>query len=98
MNNSFGNKLLEIKPTISEYQSVVRNMRKEEVVLVRLRLGHTRVTHSSILLGEEQPQFVGCDDHSLFVTSFLECSDFTLVKNNCFHVTNMKQFLSRYKY
>ena len=32
-NNSFGNKLLDIKPTIEEYQSVVRNIRKEEVVL-----------------------------------------------------------------
>ena len=32
-NNSTGNKLLDIKPTIGEYQSVVRNIRKEEVVL-----------------------------------------------------------------
>ena len=30
-NNSIGNKLLDIKPTIGEYQSVVRNIRKEEV-------------------------------------------------------------------
>ena len=29
-NNSIGN---DIKPTIGEYQSVVRNIRKEEVVL-----------------------------------------------------------------
>ena len=45
-NNSIGNKLLDIKPTVGEYQSVVRNIRKEEVVLAGLRLGHTRVTHS----------------------------------------------------
>ena len=31
-NNSIGNKLLDIKPTIGEYQSVVRYIRKEEVV------------------------------------------------------------------
>ena len=53
-NNSIGNKLLDIKPTIGEYQSVVRNIRREEVVLARLRLGHTRVTHSYLLQGEEQ--------------------------------------------
>ena len=35
-NNSIGNKLLDIKPTIGEYQSVVRNIRKEEVILARL--------------------------------------------------------------
>ena len=54
-NNSIGNKLLDIKPTIGEYQSVVRNIRREEVVLARLRLGHTRVTHSYLLQGEEHP-------------------------------------------
>ena len=32
-NNGIGNKLLDIKPTIGEYQSVVRNIRREEVVL-----------------------------------------------------------------
>ena len=31
-NNSIENKLLEIKPTIGEYQSVVRNIRKEVVL------------------------------------------------------------------
>ena len=46
-NNSIGNKLLEIKPTIGEHQSVVQNIQKEEVVSARLHLGHTRVTHSN---------------------------------------------------
>ena len=32
-NNNIGNKLLEIKPTIGEHHSVVRNIRKEEFVL-----------------------------------------------------------------
>ena len=52
------------------HQSVVRNSRKEEVALARLPLVHTRVTHSYLLLGEEQPQCVGCEHHSLYVTSF----------------------------
>ena len=39
-NNKISNKLLEIKPTIGEYQSVVRNIRKK-VVLARIRLDHT---------------------------------------------------------
>ena len=56
-NNSIGNKLLDIKSTIGEYQSVVRNIRKEEIVLSRLHLGLTRVTN--LLLGDEQPQ-CGC--------------------------------------
>ena len=64
-NNSIGNKLLDIKPTIGEYQSVVRNIRREEVVLARLRLGHTRVTHSYLLQGEEHPQCPRSDSTTL---------------------------------
>ena len=41
--NSIGNKLLEIKPTIGEHQSVVRNIKKE-VVLAQLRIGHKNHT------------------------------------------------------
>ena len=90
LNNSIGNKRLEIKPTIGEHQSVVRNIRKEEVVLARLRLGHTRVTHSYFLQGEEQLHCAGCDA-PFTVQIHLECGDFAQVRNNCFHVLNMKQ-------
>ena len=89
--NSIGNKLLDIKPTIGEYQSVVRNIRKEEVVLARLRLCHTRVTHSYLLQGEEQPQCVGCDASFTVRHFLLECSYFAQVRNNYFHVENMKE-------
>ena len=90
-NKSIGNKLLDIKPTIGEYQSVVRNIRREEVVLARLRLGHTRVTHSYLLQGEEHPQCVGCDAPFTVRHFLLECGDFAQVRNNCFHVNNMKE-------
>ena len=82
--------VLDIKPTIGEYQSVVRNIRRE-VVLAGLRLGHTGVTHSYFLQGEEQPQCVGCDAPFTVRHFLLECGDFAQVRNNCFHVDNMKQ-------
>ena len=53
-NTIVGNKLLEIKLTIGECQSIVRNIRKE-VVLSPVHLGHTGVTHSYLILGEEYP-------------------------------------------
>ena len=90
-NNSIGNKLLDIKPTIGEYQSIVRNIRKEEVILARLRLGHTRVTHSYLLQGKDQPQWVRCDAPFTVRHFLLECGDFAHVRNNCFHVDSMKE-------
>ena len=54
---------------MGEHQSVVQNIRKEEVVLTRLRLGHTRVTHS-YLQGESNHNVLVAMHHSLYVTSF----------------------------
>ena len=59
--------------------------------MARLRLGHKRITHSYLLLGEEQPQCVGCDAPFTVRHFLLECGDFAQVRNNCFHVHNMKQ-------
>ena len=53
--------------------------------------------HSYLLLGEEQPQCVGCDAPFTVRHFLLECGDFAQVRNNCFHVDNMKQ-LFQYKH
>ena len=59
--------------------------------MARLHLGHTRVTHSNILLGEKQPKCVGCDAPFTVHHFLLECGDFAQVRNKCFHVDSMKQ-------
>ena len=78
------------KPTIGEYQSVVRNIRKE-VALAQLCLGLLRATHSYSLQAEEQPQCVCCDAPFTVRHLLWECGDFAQVRNTCFHVDNMKQ-------
>ena len=40
---------------------------------------------------EEQPQRVGCNAPSTVRHFLLECGNFAQVRNNCFHVDNMKQ-------
>ena len=90
-NNCIGSKLLEIGPTIGEHQSVVRNIRKEKSCLALLRLGHTKVTHSYLLQGEEQPQCFGCDAPFTVHHFLLKCGNFAQVRNYCFHVDNIKQ-------
>ena len=77
-NNSIGNKLLDIKPTIGEYQSVVRNIRKEEVVLARLRLGHV-IQESRI-----HTYYKVKSSHNVLVATvrhfLLKCVDFAQVR------------------
>ena len=48
-------------------------------------------SHSYLLQGEEQPQCVGCDAPFTVRHFLFECGDFAQVRNNCFHVANMKQ-------
>ena len=43
------NKLHAIKPVVGNNSSAIRNVRREDVVITRLRIGHTRFTHSYIL-------------------------------------------------
>ncbi|KAI5743594.1 hypothetical protein M8J77_019999 [Diaphorina citri] len=49
------NKLKRIKPKIEEWPSSQRSTRMEEVVLTRLRIGHTRLTHKYLFTREPQP-------------------------------------------
>ena len=69
------NKLKEIKPVIKESKSVISNIRREEVVLTRLRIEHTRNTHSWLLNRDEQPNCTGCDVPFTVKHFLLDCFD-----------------------
>ena len=55
------NKLHEIKPVLGK-NNIYRSLRREEVVLTRLRIGHTRLTHSYLLKREDQPFCIRCNE------------------------------------
>ena len=57
-NNCTGNKLQSINPTIGVYQHIRSLSRHDAVIIHRLRIGHTRLTHSYLLLGIDQPESV----------------------------------------
>ena len=58
-SNNIHNKLFQIQPTLGEWRLVSRKSR-EQVVISRLRIGRTRLTHSFILKQEPQPQCLTC--------------------------------------
>ena len=53
-------KLYEIKPNLSEHVFVSKLCRKQQVVLTRLRLGHTYITHSHLMKRESVQQCDAC--------------------------------------
>ena len=83
------NKLKEIKPVIKESKSVISNIRREEVVLTRLRIGQTRITHSWLLNRDEQPNCTGCDVPFTVKHFLLDCFDFHQARRSFFQVNNL---------
>ena len=85
------NKLHAIKPVIRNNLSVVRNIRREDVVITRLRIGHTRFTHSYLLNREEQPFCIVCNQYITVKHILTDCIDFSEDRNKYFQVTDLKQ-------
>lgn len=69
-----GNKLHSIKSDIRPWQSVPH--RRADVILSRLRIGHTRLTHSHILTREPIPMCLNCKKILTVYHILIECPDF----------------------
>ena len=65
--------LRAIKHEVGPWTSSVRRRRREEVVLCRLRLGHTRLTHSFIIDRDLRPECVDCECYLTVSHVLLEC-------------------------
>jgi len=59
-NSCTGNKLQAIRPTVGGHQPKSSLSCRDEVVVNRLRIGHTRCTHSCLLTGADQPECTTC--------------------------------------
>ena len=95
-SNRVGNKLYDIKPIIRSSQTVVRNIRLEEVVLARIRIGHTRITHSYLLNREEPPQSVGCDKPFTVAIYYLNVLTFLMLEINITILIQLNNCLMMY--
>jgi len=69
------NKLHDIYPVLDSLPRYSFSCRKEESVFTRLRTGHSHLTHSFLLKGEEPPWCVGCDVRMSIKHLLLTCWD-----------------------
>ena len=84
------NKLFQIKPTLGEWPPGVRRSRKEEVVLSRLRIGHTYFSHSYILRREDPPECTACQEIYSVRHVLIDCIDLGLIRPRFYSVPDMK--------
>jgi len=67
------NKLKETKVTVAPWKSSCRESRREEVLLCRLRIGHSRLTHGYLLRGLDPPHCNHCNVVLSIRHMFLDC-------------------------
>lgn len=90
-NQNTYNKLFQIKTKVNEYTPTLTKSRKEQVVLSRLRIGHTNLTHSFILKKELQPKCNTCQTPLTVIHILIECKALTNLRTNLlFNANNMK--------
>ena len=90
-NNDLFNKLHEIKPILGEWSPAYRDVRRDEVVLCRSRIGHTFLTHSYLLKGEPIPECVPCQCPLTVRHILVECIDFDIIRSNYFNVASIHE-------
>ena len=84
-------KLREAEPIFKRPRVFHKLSRREEIVIARLRIGHTYITHSYLLQREDQPKCIGCDTPFTVKHFLLECTDFTAKRISCFQANNLKE-------
>ena len=67
-----------------------RRSRKEEVVLSRLRIGHTYFSHSYILRREDPPECTACQEIYFVRHVLIDCIDLGLIRPCFYSVPDMK--------
>ncbi len=83
------NKLHAIQPYLGRWPGSRRNACGEEVVLARIRLGHTYLTHSYLLNREDQSECIGYACPLTVQHIMIDCVEFAYIRSRFFDVRNM---------
>ena len=92
------NKLFGVKLALGEWLPGLRSNRREEIVLARLRIGHTYLTHSYLLKGEEAPQCVSCNAPLTVEHILIDCKDLAPSRDRFFRVDSLSVLFDTVKF
>ena len=82
--NINNNKLRAIRQGIREWATSNQSDRKTGVILTRLRIGHSRLTHGFLLAGEEPPFCMECILPLTIRHILIECPEYMEERRMCF--------------
>lgn len=85
-NAQINNKLHSVKTMVSHWPHVP--VRRLDVVITRLRIGHTRLTHRHLLFGDDSPVCSFCNCHLTVHHILTSCTAFTHLYVKIFNCTS----------
>ena len=92
------NKLFAIKPSLGEWLPGLRTNCREEIILARLRIGHSHITHSYLLKGEEEPQCIPCNAPLSINHILVDCVDLAPTRQRYFQVDSLTTLFDTVKF
>jgi len=87
------NKLHAIRPTVGDYKQKTCLSRLDSILLNRLRIGHTHLTHSFLLSGDDLPECGTCQCPLTVKHILVECVDLNNVRNKHFVASSIKDLI-----
>ena len=90
------NKLHHIQDTIGEWPAGYRRNRKE-VIISRFRIGHTHITHSHLLKGEDSPVCPTCKVPLTVKRILINCDRFRQIRPKHNQTNNLKNLFKNSK-
>ena len=88
------NKLHEIHSLVGKTPCSYGQNRKEQVVLTRCHMGHSRLTHSYLINNEERPECIPCNSNFSLQHTLIDCVDFADVRQTFCNVNNLYELLT----
>ena len=79
-----GNKLHEINESFLPFLKMYSDNRKEDIILTRLRIGHSRLTHKHYLVNEDPPECIPCNTPLTIKHVLIECVDTADIRKQFF--------------
>ena len=88
------NKLYEIHSLVVKTPCDYGQNRKEQVVLTRCRIGHSRLTHSYLLNNEERPECIPCNSNFSLKHVLIDCVDVVDVRQTFYNANSLSNLFT----
>ena len=85
----------KVEPVLGDCRSPGHLSRGEKIVLSHLCIGHTHLTHSYQMSGEDVPRCVACDCNVTVEHILIECGDVAEVRQRYYEAESLQQLFQQ---